>query len=133
MTAPLTTELTVMGWSFVLFIAYMATQASTALKDRGAYFNAGPRDDPKPLGRIAARAERAFENFKETYPIFLALALGLAVTGRSGGVAATGAWIWLFARVVYLPLYVLGVPYVRTLCFAVTCAGLVMMAVKLFF
>lgn len=132
MTAPLSTELTVMGWSFILFLSHMAVQASTALHDRGVYFNAGPRDDPKPLGRIAARAERAFANFKETWPIFIALALGLAVTGRSGGMAADGAWIWLFARIVYLPLYVLGVPYVRTLCFAVACAGLVMMAIKLF-
>ena len=130
---PLTTELTVLGWSFVLLLAYIAVQAGTALRDRGAYFNTGPRDDPNPLGRTAARAERALGNFKETYPVFIALVLGLAVTGRSGGVAATGAWVWLFARVVYLPLYVLGVPYVRTLCFAVACAGLVMMGVKLFF
>ena len=132
MTSPLTTELTVMGWSFVLLLAYVIVQASTALRDRGAYFNAGPRDDPKPLGRVAARAERALGNFKETYPVFIALVLGLAVTGRSGGIAATGAWIWLYARLVYLPLYVMGVPYVRTLCFGVACAGLVMMAIKLF-
>ena len=129
---PLTTELTVLGWSFVLLIAYIAVQAGTALRDRGPYFNTGPRDDPKPLGRIAARAERALANFQETYPVFIALALALAVTGRSGGHAATGAWIWLGARVVYLPLYVLGVPYVRTLCFGVACAGLVMMALRLF-
>ncbi len=132
MTSPLTTELTVLGWSFVLLLAHITAQASTALRDRGMYFNAGPRDDPKPLGRVAARAERALENFKETYLVFIALALGLAVTGRSGGMAATGAWVWLFARVVYLPLYVLGVPYLRTLCFGVACAGLVMMAVRLF-
>jgi len=132
MTSPLTTELTVLGWSFVLLLAYIIVQASTALRDRGAAFNAGPRDDPNPLGRVAARSERALENFKETYPVFIALVLGLAVTGRSGGVAATGAWVWLFARVVYLPLYVMGIPYLRTLCFGVACAGLVMMAVRLF-
>ncbi len=133
MTAPLSTELTVMGWSFVLFLAHMTTQASTALHDRGVYFNAGPRDDPNPLGRIAARAERAFANFKETWPIFLALALGLAITGRSGGPAATGAWVWLGARIAYLPLYVLGVPYVRSVAFGVAVVGLVMMAVRFFF
>lgn len=133
MSAPLTTELTVLGWSMILFLAYMAAQASTALHDRGAAFNAGPRDDPpKPLGRIAARAERAFANFKETWPIFMALALGLAVTGRSGGSAATGAWIWLGARIVYLPLYLLGIPYLRSVAFGVSAIGLVMMAIKLF-
>ena len=133
MTAPLTTELIVLGWSFLLFLAHMVAQASTALQDRGAAFNAGPRDDPpKPLGRMAARAERAFANFKETWPIFIALALALAVTGRSGGQAATGAWIWLGARIVYLPLYLLGIPYLRSVSFGVAAIGLVMMALKLF-
>ena len=129
---PLTPELIVLGWSLVLFLAHMTVQSSTAMRDRGSAFNAGPRDDPKPLGRIAARAERAFANYKETWPVFAALALGLAVFGRSGGLAATGAWIWFAARVVYLPLYVLGVPYVRSLSWAVAGAGLVMMAIRLF-
>lgn len=129
---PLTTELTVLGWSFVLFLAHMMVQATTALKDQGAAFNAGPRDDPPPLGKIAGRAKRTFDNFKESYPIFIALALALAITGRSGGMAATGAWIWLGARIAYIPLYVYGVPYVRSLAFGVAAVGLVMMAVRLF-
>jgi uncharacterized MAPEG superfamily protein len=132
MTSPMTTELTVLGWSFVLFLVHMMVQATPALKDQGAAFNAGPRDNPPPLGILAGRARRTFENFKETYPIFIALALGLAVTGRSGGMAATGAWIWLGARIVYIPLYLVGAPYLRSLAFGVSAAGLVMMAVRLF-
>ena len=132
MISPITTELTVLGWSFVLFLAHLMVQATPALKDQGAAFNAGPRDDPPPLGITAGRAQRAFANFKETYPIFIALALGLAVTGRSGGLAATGAWIWLVARIAYIPLYLFGVPYVRSLAWGVAAAGLVMMATRLF-
>jgi uncharacterized MAPEG superfamily protein len=56
----------------------------------------------------------------------------LAVTGRSGGVAAEGAWIWLAARIVYLPLYLFGVPRLRSLAFGVSALGLVLMAVRLF-
>lgn len=133
MTAHITTEMAVLGWSLVLFLVYMMVQAAAALRDRGVAFNAGPRDEPGPLGPMAARAERAFANFRETWPAFIALALGLAVTGRSGGVAATGAWIWLAARVAYLPLYLLGIPYVRTLSWGAAAAGLVMMALRLFF
>jgi uncharacterized MAPEG superfamily protein len=133
MTSPMTTELTVLGWSFVLFLAHMAIQGGTALRDRGTAFNAGPRDDPpKPLGRMAARAQRTFDNFKETYPIFIALALGLAITGRSGGLAATGAWIWFYARIAYIPLYLMGIPYLRSLAFGVAAAGLALMATRLF-
>src|SRR5580692_1773545 len=107
----LPTELTVLAWSVFLFLVYMMVQASTALREQGPAFNAGPRDNPPPLGVIAGRAQRAFENFKETYPVFIALALALAVSGRTGGLAADGAWLWFGARVIYIPLYVFGVPY----------------------
>ena len=33
--------------------------------------------------------------------------------------------VWLAARVVYLPLYAMGVPKVRTLVFLVSLAGLI--------
>jgi len=38
-----------------------------------------------------------------------------------------GAWLWLGARVVYLPLYALGIPVVRSLAFLVSMAGIIMM------
>jgi uncharacterized MAPEG superfamily protein len=122
-----TTELTVLGWSILVFLAHMIAQGAMAIRDTGLAFNAGPRDALKPLGHLAGRAQRAFGNFKETWPVFIALALGLAVTGRSGGVAAIGAWVWLCARIVYLPLYLAGVPWLRTLAFGVSIVGLAMM------
>jgi uncharacterized MAPEG superfamily protein len=127
----LTTELTLLGWSVVLFFAYMIVQAATALRDTGAAYNAGPRDAGKPLGVLAGRAQRNFENFKETYPLFIALTLALAVSGRAGGLADTGAWLWFGARIVYIPLYLGGVPWLRSLCWGVGLVGLVMMLVRL--
>jgi uncharacterized MAPEG superfamily protein len=131
MPAHLSLELTLLGWSVVLFFVHMAVQAAAALRDTGLVYNAGPRDADKPLGVIAGRAERTFENFKETYPLFIALTLALAVSGRAGGLADTGAWLWFGARIVYLPLYVGGVPWLRTLSWGAAAAGLVMMLVKL--
>ena len=131
MSTPLTVELMLLGWSVVLFFAYMTAQAATALRDTGAAYNAGPRDERKPLGVLAGRAERAFSNFKETYPVFIALALALAVTGRSGGEGDIGAWLWFGARIVYIPLYLAGVPWLRSLAFGVSAVGLVMMLVRL--
>ena len=131
MPAHLTTELTLLGWSVVLFFAHMAIQASAAIRDTGLVYNAGPRDAGKPLGVLAGRAQRMFDNFKETYPVFIALALGLAVSGRAGGMADTGAWLWFGGRIAYIPMYLGGVPWLRTLCFAVSAVGLVMMLVQL--
>jgi uncharacterized MAPEG superfamily protein len=131
MPAPLSPELTLLGWSVVLFFAHMIIQASAALRDTGAAYNAGPRDAGKPVGVLAGRAQRMFDNFKETYPLFIALTLGLAVSGRAGGLADTGAWVWFGARIVYIPLYLAGVPWLRSVCWGVAAIGLVMMLVRL--
>ena len=132
MPTALTPELTVLAWSVVLFFAYMTIQASAAIRDTGLVYNAGPRDEQKPVGVLAGRAQRAFDNFKETYPLFIALVLALAATGRSGGLGEMGAWLWLGARIVYIPLYLFGVPWLRTAAFGVSVIGLVMMLGRLF-
>ena len=124
------TEIAVLGWSVVLLLAQVLLQAVSTY-DLGPYL-LGPRDDNRQSGNVmAGRLKRALENLLETYPAFVALALALAVTGKTGGVAATGAWVWLIARVVYVPLYAFGVPAVRTLAWVVSVVGLLMMLVRL--
>ena len=123
------TELTLLAWSVVLLFAHIMAQAQAATRDRGLTYNAGPRDtDAAPLGRLAGRAQRALDNFQQTYPAFVALALALAITGRTGG---AGALVWFVARLVYLPLYLLGVPWLRSLAWAASIIGLAMMLARL--
>ena len=50
--------------------------------------------------------DRAQANFQETFPIAIIALLGVVVAGRTSNVTALGGWIWLGARIVYLPLYV---------------------------
>ena len=129
--AHLPTELILLGWSVVLLFVHIMLQAQTMTRDRGPAWNMGPRDEAgAPLDPLAGRAERALANFKETWPIFIALALGLAVSGRVGGIGTIGAGIWFAARIVYVPLYLLGVPGWRTACWMVSMVGLLLMLVR---
>lgn len=67
-----------------------------------------------PLPEMAQRAVRAHENLKENYPPFAVAVLLLAVSGGFTPFTAMAALIFLFSRLVYLPAYVFGVPWLRT-------------------
>jgi uncharacterized MAPEG superfamily protein len=125
-------ELRLVAWSVLMLIVYIGVQGALVAPLRGAAWNAGPRDEGQPpLGKYPGRAQRALENFKETYPAFLALALALSVAGRTDGSGALGAWMWFAARIVYLPLYLFGIPWLRTAAYGVSLAGLVLMFIRL--
>jgi uncharacterized MAPEG superfamily protein len=51
------------------------------------------------------------------------LALALVVLGKAGQ-GANGAWLWFGARIAYIPIYLLGIPYIRTLVWTVSAIGL---------
>lgn len=91
----------------------------------------GPRDHQRPLTMTGGRAARALANMHEALPVFLALALMNMIVGTAAAMALTGAWVFLIARVLYVPAYLAGVPVLRTLIWAGGWVGLVMMLIPL--
>jgi uncharacterized MAPEG superfamily protein len=112
--------------ALLLFIQiFLAVHLKT--RQYGAKWNMGPRDEAQPpLAPVAGRLGRAQANFLETFPIAVVALLGVVIAGRTSATTALGGWIWLGARVVYLPLYAAGVPVIRTLAWMVSVVGLVM-------
>ncbi|MDI6028851.1 MAPEG family protein [Corticibacterium sp. UT-5YL-CI-8] len=122
------------AWSVVLLVVHILLQGFSATQELGSEWNAGPRDEGrKPTGPFAGRAERASLNFRETYPAFIALALALAIVGDPSGWGLIGAWVWLVARLAYIPLYLAGIPYIRSLVWLVSLAGLAIMFLTVVF
>jgi len=91
----------------------------------------GPRDELPPQSRLGGRAERALANMHEALPLFLALALLNLITQTTGALAVTGAWVFLVARVLYVPAYLSGVTGLRTAVWIAGWVGLVMMLIPL--
>ena len=60
-----------------------------------------------------------------------AVALALVVTEKAGGIAATGAWMWLAGRVCFVVFYAFGIPVARTVAWMVALVGLLMMLYRL--
>lgn len=120
-------ELKMLGWSVFLGLATVAVAASLATLQRGLKWNAGNRDgEPKLLTGVAARADRASRNFLETFPFFAAAVLAVMLQGSNTARTAMGTELYFWARLIYLPVYLIGIPYVRTLVWAVSVAGLIM-------
>ncbi|TAM94719.1 MAG: hypothetical protein EPN40_11430 [Rhodanobacteraceae bacterium] len=112
-------ELTWLGWSIVLGLVYVLVAAALGTWQRGLKWNVGNRDgEAKPLTGMAARAARANRNFLETFAFFAAAALAVVLAHKSNTWSAMGVQIYFWARVVYLPVYVAGIPYLRTLVWA---------------
>jgi uncharacterized MAPEG superfamily protein len=61
----------------------------------------------------------------ETLPIAIVALIGVVVAGRTSDWTATGGWIWLAARVAYLPVYGLGIPVVRSILFLAGLVGII--------
>ena len=131
MPAHLTTELALLGWSVVLFFVHMTIQASANLRETGLGYNAGPRDGGEATGRSPAAPSACSTISRRATWSSSPLRSALVASGRAGGLADTGAWLWFGARVVYIPLYLASVPRLRTLCWGVGAVGLVLMLVRL--
>ena len=91
MQQPLPTEIVMLAIAVVLLLVQLFMQSVSATMEMGGDYKAGPRDEPRMLqGVFAGRAERAFRNLLETFPVFAALALALVVTGRNWRVGSDG-------------------------------------------
>jgi uncharacterized MAPEG superfamily protein len=93
--------------------------------------NVGNRDHVRPLTVTGQRAARALNNMHEALPVFLALALMNLIAGTAAAMATTGALVFLIARVLYVPLYLSGVSWLRSLVWTGGWVGLVLMLIPL--
>ena len=126
-------ELKMLVWSIVLGLAHILLAAPLATQQGGLKWNAGARDGvPPPLTGVAARLDRANRNFLETFAFFAVAILALLVTQKTDAHTALGAQLYFWSRLVYLPVYASGIAYVRSLVWAVSIAGLVMLVAGLF-
>lgn len=128
----MTIELQLLGWTLVLAIIQILLPAHFRNMETGLAFNAGRRDEAgPPVGQTTGRLRRAQANLFETLPLFAAGILIAHLAGREGALTFWGAWIYLVARIVYLPLYVAGIPYVRSAIWALSLTGLVLVLIAI--
>lgn len=124
----MTTELTLLGWTLVLALLQIALASTLRTLETGIAFNVSARDGEAPPPRpLTARLQRAQANLFETLPLFAVAVLIAHVAGRNSSETVLACQLYLGARVLYVPLYAAGVPVLRTLVWAASIVGLVML------
>ena len=120
-----TPMLRLLAWSIFLGLVHVFLAAGLITHQRGLKWNMGNRDgDTPPASGAAARADRASRNFLETFPFFAAALLAALATHRTSAHTVLGGELYFWARLAYLPIYVAGIPYIRTAVFGVSLWGL---------
>lgn len=121
----LTAELAALAWGCVLALVHVFAAVRVKTRQYGTTWNMGARDEAlPPPDPIVGRLARAQANFFETFPILIAAVLIVTIADRTSQWTAIGGWLWLGARVVYLPLYAAGVPRVRTPVWGLSIVGI---------
>jgi uncharacterized MAPEG superfamily protein len=119
-------ELKMLLFTVGLFFVQLVAQVVAELMQHGLSYAVSARDDWKAPTGVVARIERSYFNLLETLPVFAALVLIVLYTGNANANTALGAQLFFWGRVLYFPLYVAGIPWVRTLIWTVSLVGLLL-------
>lgn len=129
-------SLTIEAWGLIALsiqaLIHVSVQGLVLKASVGNTWTVGSRDIPMEPGNLAARAKRAAENFQETAIAFLAIALVIILADLSNKVTSVGCIIYIVGRIIYLPAYLAGIPWFRSLIWNASTAGLAAMIVGVF-
>ncbi|MBS0548664.1 MAG: MAPEG family protein [Proteobacteria bacterium] len=128
----MTPDLKYLLFSTVLTFVQVLVSAALCNQAVGLSTLAGNREGIGEYTGAAGRAKRAHLNMIENMVLFIALVLIAAVAGKANATTAMGAMIFFWARLAYAIIYVAGIPWLRTVAWAVSVVGMVMIALQLF-
>lgn len=114
----------IITWLLLVVASLIGPKAWTLTGLRFAFSN---RSDPTAASAFAGRADRTARNTLENFVLFAAIALVAHASGSTNPRILLGAQLFLCARLVYIPLYYLGIPYLRTASWVASIVGLGLM------
>lgn len=112
---------TLLAWVMLVSSSLMRT---TFWKPSGMKVALGNRDDVPEPSPLAARADRAAKNMLENLLLFGCLILAARFANARPDIVVLGASIFFVARVLYFPIYLAGIPHLRTLAWITSVVGM---------
>lgn len=106
----MTPELTALALAGLLQAVQFALFAIPANVELGTGYTSSPRDYPpsRQLSLVTARMQRALNNHFEGLILFTLAVVVVTLGNQSSAVTQTAAWIYVAARILYIPAYAFG-------------------------
>ena len=106
----MTPELTALALAGLLQALQIALFATPANRDLGPDYTTSARDAPprQPLSPLTGRMQRAMNNHFEGLILFTLAVVVVTQSGQSGPLTHAAAWVYLGARILYIPAYAFG-------------------------
>jgi uncharacterized MAPEG superfamily protein len=124
-------ELMLLLWSIALMFAQMLVSTIGAQLQVGLPMLAGNHEKFPEITGWAGRARRAYYNMIDNMVLFVPLVLVAVMIGKTNDTTLLGAQLFVWARLVYAIVYLIGIPWLRTGVWVVSVVGLVMIFVQL--
>ena len=122
--ASLSYELRMLAYSAFLCLVLWIPYILATIQTRGLARAVGyPTGDYSDLPDWAQRTQRAHMNLVENLVPFAALVLLAQISGQASAATAFGAALFYWARLGHAIVHIAGVPWARTLAFAVAWIG----------
>lgn len=116
-------ELKLLGAAVIVGVVQLLWAAAASRRQQGLEWAAGSRDEARPVTGVAARLNRSFANFMETFPLFAAALLTAYLAAKLGPLTLWGSGLYVVSRALHPIAYVLNVPYLRSLIWFVGFGG----------
>jgi uncharacterized MAPEG superfamily protein len=127
----MTVELKLLVWSTALALIQMLVALLAVMTQIGPVSVVGNRENLSAFEGWAGRAQRAHRNMLESLTIFAVLVLVARVAGKSNATTELGAQLFFWSRLAYAPIYLIGIPWLRTGVWGISFAGLLQILLQI--
>ena len=129
----MTPELAALAVAGLIQYAHLGAFASQVARNRdGVRYQLSSRDEPAPHRGKAARAQRAMSNHVENLGLFIIAVVVVTLSDQATAFTATCAWLYVAARILYIPAYVQGWAMARSVIWGVGYVATLLMILSAF-
>ena len=118
--------------ALAIYLINVFAPALMYLPQWGLAGHVGPRDTAPEPGIYVERARKSLANHIENLPVFLALAFLVMLSPAADvDLAIVGSQLYVLGRLAYLPLYISGIPWLRSGAYLVSFLGYALLVTAL--